>query len=62
MREPQTMCLTDELEGSSAAVGFRLQFGHEVNQCVALLTLAFGAFSAHIFPRECVCLPSAQAP
>lgn len=56
------MCLADELEGSSAAIGSRLQLGHEVNQCVAPLTLAFGAFSAHIFTRERVCLPSAQAP
>lgn len=54
------MRLTDELKGNSAAISSRLQLGHEVNQCVAPLTLVSGAFSAQSFPRECICLPSAQ--
>lgn len=57
------MRLTGELEGSSAAFGSGLQLGHEVHQCAAPLTLACGAFSAHIFTGgESICLPCAQAP
>lgn len=51
------MCLTGALAGSSAAVGSGLQHRHEVNQCVAPVTLASGAFSARIFTGgERICL------
>lgn len=50
------MRLTGELEGSSAAFGSGLQLGHEVHQCAGPLTLACGAFSAHIFYRRRVYL------
>lgn len=56
------MCLTGELK----AAQLLLALGTNSTMWligVAPLTLAFGAFSAHIFTRgECICLLCAQAP